>query len=866
MEIEASGLARGRLGLARRRETVAGFFGSQRGSHVPAKLQEITATLAEVRWPPNTDTFFIAKIKPVQASDQHAHGTVISATGNGSQDELKTHLTYRWFGRWSHHDIYGPQFRIDTWTPAKPHGKAGVVKYLSGCPHIGEATALQLWNEFNTDAVRICRENPEVVASVVKRLSADKCREIAAHLAELSDLEDTSIDLIETLAGRGFPKGTAREAMRVWGAKAPAVINKDPYKLMRFRGCGFLKCDKMWLDLGLPAGRMKRQVCCAWHAIATDRDGHVWMPLSKAVEGIKDKIAGAELEPDKAIAIAKRFGALSTMRDCLACGGTGVSARVNLWTEQVEQGECLKCGGSGGVEWIAETRRAEAESRVVSKVADMLDWTSRWPSIDGPEFASLTPHQRAELAKATRGAIGALCGSPGAGKTWSVAALVKSLINAKGRNSVAICCPTGKAAQRAKEAMRLHGIDIVATTIHRMLGVEKAGDGDASWSFKHGEWNPLPFDYVIGDEWSMCGLGLMSSVLAAMARGTNFLMVGDINQLLPVEFGAPLRDIIGTIPSGELREIHRNSGSIVRACAAIRDGKEAMFDQRIEIGRADPSGEPLPPKNLVHVNAGKEDACRKVVELVRELAADKNRFPGFDPIRDIQVLVAVNKRSSVSRQTLSPMLQDILNPHGQSVAGSPFRVGDKVMNTKNGFLLPLDGGEKVMVANGEFGKVLEVSATKTVVEFYNPSRVVLIPKAKSDGKAKGGGQKDGDAEDSEGDATGCDLVLGYAQTVWKMQGSSAPIIVGVIDEYPGATGAFGNCDRAFIYTMLSRAERECHVVGLRSTMRNVCKRVFISRRKTFTAELLTRELASRGVHVAGVAIPSGSAIEEEVAT
>ncbi len=819
-----------------------------------AKIQELTATLAELRWPPNTETFFIAKLKPVNASDQQSFGIVVSATGNGSQDELKTHLTYRWFGKWTNHDIYGPQFKIDTWTPAKPHGKAGIIKYLSACPHIGEATALQLWNEFQSDAVRICREHPEVVAATVKRLNADKCREVAAHLDNLADLEDTSIDLIETLSGRGFPKGTAREAMRVWGAKAPAVINADPYKLMRFRGCGFLKCDKMWLDLGLPAGRMKRQVCCAWHAIATDRDGHVWLPISKAIDGVKEKIAGVEIEPDKAIAIAKRFGALSTMRDCFACGGKGKVSRMNLWTDEVEVGDCGKCRGSGGTEWIAETRRSRSESRVVDKIADMLGWARRWPSIEGPEFAALTTHQREQLSKATSGAIGTLCGSPGAGKTWSVAALVKSIVKTHGRFSIAICCPTGKAAHRAKEAMRSHGIDIEATTIHRMLEVEKAGDGDGSWSFKHGEHNPLPYDFVIGDEWSMCGLGLMSSVLAAMARGTNFLMVGDVNQLLPVEYGAPLRDITAMIPSGELREIHRNSGSIVRACAAIRDGKEVMFDQRIEIGRVNESGEAIPPKNLVHVNASKDDACKKVVELVRELAADKNRFPGFDPIRDIQVLVAVNKRSSVSRQTLSPLLQDVLNPHGATVPGSPFRVGDKVMNTKNAFLIDRSGIEKSLVANGEFGKVLEVSATKTIVEFFNPSRIVVIPKVKQEGKPK-----DSEAEDSENEGTGCDLVLGYAQTVWKMQGSSAPIIVGVIDEYPGATGSFGNCDRAFVYTMLSRAERECHVVGLRSTMRNVCKRVFISRRKTFTAELLAKEIESRGVR--GISVGELEAVE-----
>jgi exodeoxyribonuclease V alpha subunit len=818
-----------------------------------AKIMEVTATLTDLRFPPGCDSFFTGRVKPVNQSDVDAFGMSFAIVGNGTEEELKPHLTYRWFGRFVDNERFGPQFKVDTFTPAKPHGKAGVVKYLQECPHIGEATARQLWDEFQSDAVRICREHPEIVAEKIKRLDIEKAREVSDKLKELSALEDTSIDLIELLANRKFPKATAREAMRVWGARAPSVIQADPYKLMRFRGCGFLKCDKMYLDLGLSPRRMKRQVCCVWHGIATDREGHVWNPVQRAVESLKEKIAGADLEPDKAIAIARRFGALATMRDCFHCRQTGRIRRVSLFTGDEYLEPCPKCGASGGREWIAEGRRAIAERAVVERVASMMKWGRHWPDIEGPEFETLYDEQRNQLRLATAGAIGAFCGSPGAGKTWATAALVKAIIRVHGRHTIAICCPTGKAAQRAKEAMRAHGIDVEATTVHRMLGVEQADEDGTGWGFRHRAGNPLPFQFVIGDEWSMCGLGLMSSVLAAFSRGTSFLMVGDINQLLPVEYGAPLRDLIDVIPCGELTEIHRNAGSVVKACAAIRDGRDVIFDKSIEIDVIDENGDKKPPKNLVLHHADKSTAQRKLIEVVKSIAADKSRFPGFDPIRDIQVLVAVNKGSDLSRRTLSPMLQAILNPSGQSVPGSPFRVGDKVMNTKNGFLKLLDERThpnavdgKVLICNGEFGRVLEVSAKRTMVEFPNPSRVVVIPKFASEPKNANGKSDDDDGKSDEGDGTGCDLVLGYAVTVWKMQGSSAPIIVGVLDEYPGASGPYGNCDRAFSYTLISRTERECHLIGQRSTLASINRRTFIARRKTFTKELLLAELASRG--------------------
>lgn len=835
-----------------------------------SKLMEITAIFASEKRFPNCGDFFIATLKPVNPNDASTFGPTITAVGNAEPDELKPQFTYRFFGKWKDNERFGPQFVLDTWTPAKPHGRAGVVKYLQQCPHIGEATAVQLWNEFNSEAVRICREHPEIIAAKIKRLDEAKAREVAEALAEMADLENTSIDLIELLSGRYFPKATAREAIRVWGARAPAIIQADPYKLMRFRGCGFTKCDQMYLDLGLAPNRMKRQVCCAWHAIATDRNGHVWMPISSATEGVKAKISGVEVEPDKAVAIAKRFGALATRRDCRACRGSGQASRLNLFTGEVEVVECAKCRGSGGAEWIAENRKAVAESRVVAKLADMLKWERHWPSIEGRQFDSLTPHQREELGKATSGAVGTFCGSPGSGKSWSLAALVRAIMPKFGAVSIAVCAPTGKAAQRAKEAMRAHGINVEATTIHRLLGVEKADDGDGGWSFVHNERNHLPYQFIICDEASMVGLGLMSSLLAAVARGTNVLFVGDINQLLPVEYGAPLRDMLGLVPYGELKEIHRNAGSIVKACAAIRDSRAVMFDREIELepdcpncceGAVDMgatcqtcggSGK-VPPRNLVMVNAEKDMAQRRLVELVKQLAAEKCGTD-FDPIRDIQVLVAVNKKSDLSRRTLNPLLQEALNPNGRTVQGTPFRVGDKVMATKNGFIkLSVPGSApkevnvtadgKVLVCNGEFGRVLQVDPKKTVVEFPGPSRVVVIPKGKSDDGAKRKNEKSKEGDDTEGgdesgDGTGCDLVLGYAVTVHKCQGSSAHTIVVALDEFAGATGPYGVADRAWVYTAISRAERRCYMVGKRSTMTSVCARVFIAKRKTFTRELL----------------------------
>jgi ATP-dependent exoDNAse (exonuclease V) alpha subunit len=304
-----------------------------------------------------------------------------------------------------------------------------------------------------------------------------------------------------------------------------------------------------------------------------------------------------------------------------------------------------------------------------------------------------------------------------------------------------------------------------------------------------------------------------------------------VNQLPPVEYGAPLRDAIEAgLPYGELREIRRNAGSIVRVCAAIRDDQPWQCDDKPEIDDKTPADGI--PRNLVHVPAGSGNADKVVVDLIQKIRKSEK----YDPTWDVQVVVAVNDRSAVSRKKLNPLLQIECNPDGKIVPGCQYRVGDKTIMLANSMLIECDrfgvskgGDNKVPVCNGEFGRILDVSKKKIICQFENPRRIVMVPR----GTAEGG-------ENASFD-------LGFSATVHKMQGSSAKIVIVVIDEYAGATGSFGICDRAWLYTAISRAEQCCFVVGKLSTMKAICKRQYIYRRKTFTVELIREELAARGV-------------------
>jgi len=764
------------------------------------KLEEITAVyLGErIRFENSSGDVVIGDVQVVGDENQDNNGRH-AIKGQADIDELQSHLSYRFYGRWTEYQNKRTrktekQFAFQTFVRAQPHGRAGIIRYLQQAPRIGHARSVKLWDKFGSDAVRILREEPDVAqAAIGTQLSVASTRDAANWLKAEQALENCTIDLIDLLGGRGFPKSTAKRAVKEWGNKAAEFIRRDPYCLMRFRGCGFKRCDQTYLDLGNPPGKLKRQALCAWYTLASDTDGHTWLPVEQAVVGIRGSVGGADLRPAKALVLAKRGGLIATRRN---------DDRL----------------------WLAEAKNARNEAYVAECLTVAMQEEYKWPIT--PFMSTLSGHQQVQLAVALQGVIAILGGSPGTGKTYSAAVLIRYVINEWGSDAVAVAAPTGKAAVRMTEMLDAAGIDLETKTIHSLLGVVSRDDRDG-WRFVHGPGRPLPYRCIVIDESSMIATDLMASLLAARARGTHVLFIGDVNQLLPVSHGAPLRDMIAAgLPYGELREIRRNSGAIVKACAAIRDNKRIVSCKQIDIE----SG-----KNLKVVQCG--GAEQQTAKMLQALRCAKEA--GFDPIWDCQILVAVNKKSNLSRKELNRVLQEELNKPSR-VTDSPFRVGDKIVNLKNGFFpavqVPIDDEENVQrnergdiyVANGELAKVFESTAKLTFAELENPERYVKIPHGISR-------DKEDDSEDQNATNTGCTWDLGYALSVHKSQGSEWPVVVVMVDDYPGARMV---CSREWAYTAISRAKKLCLLIGKKATFDGFCRRPMIQKRKTFLKELI----------------------------
>jgi exodeoxyribonuclease V alpha subunit len=398
-----------------------------------------------------------------------------------------------------------------------------------------------------------------------------------------------------------------------------------------------------------------------------------------------------------------------------------------------------------------------------------------------PAFVSLDSGLSSEQQEAVRIAlsepVSILTGGPGTGKTTTVRALIGALESAHKR--YALASPTGRAAKRLSQATGRP-----ASTIHRLLGYSP-GEG-----FKFNASNPLPIDLLVVDETSMLDLLLANHLLKALQPGAHLVLVGDVDQLPSVGAGDVLRDVIASqiATVTRLSVIFRQASTsfIITNAHRINQGQMPTF----------PTG-----TETVDFFMFPAETPEEAADWVQDVVC--NRIPqkfGYHPRDQIQVLAPMY-RGPVGVDALNSRLQMMLNPPAlmkpeKALFGTTFRPGDKLMQIQNNY--------DKEVFNGDIGALYSINPVDQTLTVDFEGRPVVYDWSEAD-----------------------QLVLAYAVSVHKAQGSEFPVVV-----IPLVTQHYMMLQRNLLYTAVTRAKKLCVLVGSKRALGIAIKNDRVAHRYT----------------------------------
>jgi exodeoxyribonuclease V alpha subunit len=577
-------------------------------------------------------------------------------------------------------------------------------------------------------------------------------------------------ELMIFLRSHGVSAAFATRIFKYYGKASLEVVKENPYRLaMDVSGIGFLTADQIAQRLGVPLDSPLRA------------EGGLTYVLHQATEEGHVCVPQARLleECQKLLEIPQTILEQALTRQI---------AEQRIIKEKLPSATGIAFGDGEAVYlrgyYLAETQVAKRLKHLAAFLPFQTklnpEKTISWLRRKLP--FKLAPLQEQAVKQALTEKVLIITGGPGTGKTTLIRAVLAMFRQMDAR--ICLAAPTGRAAKRLSEATRYP-----AGTIHRLLEYSPHLGG-----FQRNEQRPLTADLVIVDEASMLDVLLMHHLLKAVPSHATLVLVGDVDQLPAVGPGNVLLDTITSQQFAVVRltEIFRQAqqSQIVINAHLVRQGKFP----RLRMDR----------ESLQDFYVIEKEEPEEVLEIILKLCTDRipARF-GLDPIEDIQVLTPMN-RGIIGAQRLNRELQQALNPSQTSLerGGFAFCVDDKVMQIRNNY--------DKDVFNGDLGRIRKIDMENQEVGVEIDGRTLSYDFSELD-----------------------ELVLAYAVTIHKAQGSEYPAVV-----FPLLTQHYMMLQRNLLYTAMTRARRLAVIVGSKKALAIAVRNNQIQERFTLLRERL----------------------------
>lgn len=705
-------------------------------------------------------------------------------TAVGTMPEVHAGSVLYLGGSWRVDPKYGRQFSVETFEETLPATVYGIEKYLGSglVKGIGPKFAKKIVQQYGKDTLNVIEEDPDRLIEVpgIGKKRVDRIKKSWAEQKEIKNI-------MLFLQGHDVSTAHATKIYRTYGNDSIKVVQENPYKLADdIWGIGFKTADTIAEKMGFGHEKYARL-----------RSG-IMYTLSKLSEG-GHCYATRDM-------LLKTGAELLTVDESLLSMTLDEMVRANdVVTEDIPQQD----SGEGRDEqpekaiylppfYFSETGTVKRLQSIYSNPAGFhISTDGLAEKIERRTGMQYDEIQKQAILSAVKSKILILTGGPGTGKTTTTLGIITAFCEAGAK--ILLAAPTGRAAKRLSEATGME-----ARTIHRLLEV-KPPEG-----YQKNEENPLEGDVLIADECSMIDIMLMYNLLKAVPDTMTLIFVGDVDQLPSVGAGNVLRDMIdsGCFPVVRLTRIFRQAQSsrIIMNAHRINEGKmpdisngrhtDFFFMDMVKAGAREGLAE--------DDSAAIAELCvNTIVDLVKTKLSRYYRIPS----QDIQVLTPM-QRSVVGAANLNLKLQEAINPGSAGLrrGGVQYRVRDKVMQIRNNY--------DKEVFNGDIGVITSVDPEERELTVSFDGREIQYDISELD-----------------------ELVLSYATTIHKAQGSEYPIVV-----MPVMMNHFVMLQRNLIYTGITRAKKILVIVGTKKALAYAVKNMTVTKRNTMLKERLQRAL------------------------
>ena len=691
---------------------------------------------------------------------------IVVAVGNFPYIKEGEHLKLT--GNWIVHKQFGKQFSVTNCEEILPTTIEGIEKYLTSgiIKGIGPVTARRIVNYFGEKSLEILDNNIDRLKEI-EGIGQKKFEIIKQSYFEHYDLRN----IIMYLQEFGLTQGQCMKIYRTLGKESINKIKQDPYMLCReIKGIGFSIADKIANQIGIDKNSESRIKSGIDFVISRFCGyGNTFMPMEDVLAETKSLLLVDEEE--------------------IASSIYSLVIEKNLYVNKINDKEAVFLPLYYHSEVGIRDKIAMLSMEIIHRLNIDVDFEIN--NFERKNNITFATSQREAIKNAFCEGIEIITGGPGTGKTTIIKAIIDIYEN-QGMK-VLMAAPTGRAAKRITESTGRE-----AKTIHRLLQIT-AGEEDGV--FETLDDDVLDGDVIIIDEASMIDIFLMNNLLNAMKVGMRLILVGDADQLPSVGAGNVLKDLINSkfIKVVKLKEIFRQGleSLITMNAHRINNGEMPFLNQK--------------GKDFYFIQQeGNENIANVILDLVNR------RLPNFNSnwskTADIQVLSSM-KRGILGIENLNIRLQEVLNPKSKykkerKVKNYIFREGDKVMQTKNNYLVKwlsdkencITEGEGVF--NGDMGFIQKIDEEEDTLTVVFEDKRVIYSRENMD-----------------------ELELAYAITIHKSQGSEFKVVV-----IPCFMGSPFLMSRNLIYTGITRAKELVVVVGYSKALKYMVENNYIQER------------------------------------